>query len=172
MRALWVDSPDDMALRTEDRAWITTEISTAIHQHINPHGWRKVREFIPLAGMFAVFVGVLALAGSGWYYAFSRVDKEARFEQSTTDSLKRIDEALHVIPIQMAASKYSVISPQELKAHGQELKKLKETLAQTPPNTPGYWPTASQIIQLLSQSAFIDFDNIVTCPPKTSPSKS
>jgi hypothetical protein len=146
------DLKEDMPLRNEDREWVADRIQAVVSEHLNPHGWRKAREFIPLAGMLGVFIGLLALAGSGWNYAFSRVDKEARFEQSTTDNLSRINEALKLIPAQIAVAQYSTIPPKELNAHRDELRKIKTTLASTKRDTPGFWPATFQLITLLSKA--------------------
>ncbi len=101
-------------------------------------------------GVLALFVGVLAFAGAGWNYAFSRVDKEARFEQSTTDSLRRIDETLKLIPAQIATSKYSDAPPKELRAHSDELRAIKTSLVSANQSAPNYWPISFQVINLLS----------------------
>jgi len=143
---------EDMPLRKEDKDWVADKIQAVVSEHLNPHGWRKAREFIPLAGILAVFIGLLALAGSGWNYAFSRVDKEARFEQSTTDNLSRINEALKLIPTQIAVAKFSSVSPQELKQHKDELASARNSLRSVPRNVPNFWPTTFQVITLLSQA--------------------
>lgn len=152
MQSCCLEPPEDMALRKEDQIWVADKIREDVKEHLNPHGRRKAREFIPLAGILGVFVGLMALAGSGWFYAFSRVDKEARFEQSTTDSLSRIDERLKLIPAQIAAVRYSTAPPKELKAHRDELADLKRSLANIPPDTPNFWPTSFQVITLLSKT--------------------
>ena len=61
--------------------------------------------------LITTVVALLGLAGSGWLYAFSRVAKEASFEQSTTDALNgikdhlnNIDSSLSLLQIQQAAA--------------------------------------------------------------------
>jgi hypothetical protein len=97
-------------------------------------------------------VALLALAGGGWNYAFSRVEKEARFETSTIDRLDRIDAALKLIPVQIAAAKYSSVPPQELKAHRDELMAVKTSVATADKNAPSYWQVSFQVINLLSMA--------------------
>jgi hypothetical protein len=72
----------------------------------------------------------------------------------------RIEGALSVLRAELASQKYSTIPPKELKAHVEELKRLKTSLAQLPTTSPGYWPAAFQVIRLASQSNFADFDKI------------
>jgi hypothetical protein len=60
----------------------------------------------------------------------------------------------------LVSQRYSAVPPKELKAHVEELKQVKTSLAQLPTTSPGYWPAAFQVIRLASQSNFADFDKI------------
>jgi hypothetical protein len=53
---------------------------------------------------------------------------------------------------QIAILRLSAIPTHELKNHVEELKRIKTTLSQTPKGTPDYWPTAFQVITLLSRA--------------------
>jgi hypothetical protein len=80
--------------------------------------------------------------------------------QRIDGDLREIKGMLSVLRTEIAAEKYSKIPPKELKAHSEELKRLQKTLANLSPSSPGYWPTAFQVIQLASQSTFADWDKI------------
>jgi hypothetical protein len=167
MQAYCWEPTEDMPLRKEDKTWVTEEIHVAIREHLNPRGWRKVQQFLPLVGVLGILVALLALAGAGWKYAFSRVESEAQFQTHTTETLTRtaerltgIEGTLTLLQAQIVGQKYSAIPPKELKTHTEELKHLKTALAQLPPTSPGYWPTAFQVIRLFSQSTFADMNKV------------
>jgi hypothetical protein len=40
-----------MAIKDGDKDWIRTEIRTAIQEHLNPNGWRKLQGYLPLVGI-------------------------------------------------------------------------------------------------------------------------
>jgi len=98
MQALEITS-EDMALRNDDKVWIADEIAKAIREHLEPHGWRKLafilRQLGPIVASIGVIVTLLGITAGSLYQSFARVDKEARFEQSTTDRLGAIEETLH-----------------------------------------------------------------------------
>lgn len=157
-----------MALRKEDKTWIEDVVDTAVRSHLDPRGWKKLQAFLPVVTVIGIFVALLALAGAGWNYAFSRVGSEAQFQTHTTDTITRISERLTsiegkltLLQAQIVGQKYSGVPPKELKSHAEELKQLKTSLAQLPTTSPGYWPAAFQVIQLFSQSNFIDLDKVV-----------
>jgi hypothetical protein len=80
--------------------------------------------------------------------------------QHLTGIVSTLQTQVTALQTQVSALRYSAIPPKELKAHVEELKKLKNTLAQTPPTSPGYWPAAFQVIRLFSQSTFADIDRL------------
>ena len=125
-----------MALRKEDKDWITEEITTAIGEHINPRGWRRLglffKTWIPLGAAISILIGLLALAGAGWNFAFTRVDKEARFQTQTASDLGQINKTLSglqssvtLLQAQIASSRYSAVPIKDLKKHRDELKRLE-----------------------------------------------
>jgi hypothetical protein len=159
-----------MALRTEDKTWVAEEIRAAIHEHLNPHGWRKLQAFLPLAGLLGVFMALLAFAGAGWKYAFSKIEAEAQFQTHTTDTLNRtaervtrIEGTLGILQAQTAATKYSTIPVKELKRHRDELSDVRKNLASLPLDTPNLWPASFQIITLVSR-ATSDVEKIAEQP--------
>src|SRR6266853_668233 len=113
-----------MTLKDADIKFVRGEIQKAVQEHLNPHGWRKLQTFLPTVGVLSVFVGLLALAGAGWKYAFSRVEVEAQFQAHTTDTLKsaddrltRIEGRLALLQAQNIVTKYSTIPATDLKKH-------------------------------------------------------
>jgi hypothetical protein len=159
---------EDMALRKEDKIWIASEIRTAIQEHLNPHGWRKLREWIPLASILTIMVAMLALAGAGWNYAFSRVDKEARFEEKTDDRLSKIEKTLdHIQGVQdlnvingldpltfaksLPALRKIVQKPaSEMKPPEELLRSIADKLRNINPDSEEYWPTVLQFLNFAS----------------------
>ena len=158
------ESTKNMPLRNDEKSWVQKEISAAIAEHLNPHGWRKLRHFLQtwsfLGGIFTVILSLLALAGAGWYYTMTRVDKQARFEATTTDKLDAINKAMSdlqstvtLLQAQSVVSRITAIPKQDLVAHKKELQTIKTKLAAaTPKDVPNFWPTTFQVISLLSQA--------------------
>lgn len=119
------ESQESMGLSAHERKslgdQITREVRTAVDAAIEeaidafrPHGLRRAFHFLREWGLSGTLVmapiALLALAGSGWWYALSRVEKQATFETETTDALKGIEEhlkgidnALYLSQIQQAA---------------------------------------------------------------------
>jgi hypothetical protein len=101
-----IDAPppegdESLPLGDTTKNFIRDEIKTQLAQAIdkfNPHGARRVAQFLRewgLAGTLVVApIALLAFAGAGWYYAFNRVDKEARFQTTTENRLKAIEDQL------------------------------------------------------------------------------
>jgi hypothetical protein len=150
---------EDMPLRKEEKEWIEDEIRTALRTHLDPRGWKRLQTFLPLAAVIGIFIALLALAGGGWNYAFSRVESQTKFQTQTTDSLKtitdrltRVEAAVSVQQAQLVTQKYVNVQPKDLKPHTDELKQVKASLAGTDHNAPGFWPASFQVITLLSQA--------------------
>jgi hypothetical protein len=116
-----------MAIRDEIKTWVRAEIQASIHEHLNPHGWRKLQQFLPLAGVLAVFVGLLALVGAGWNYAFSRVRQEAEFQTHVTDRLGTIDSSLQALNKTVAQLQLKQLSSNP--ANPQVTKEVRNVLA-------------------------------------------
>jgi hypothetical protein len=168
MQSYCLEPTEDMApLRQEHKDWIIEQIQLEIREHLTPYGWKKLQQLLPLAAVIGIFIALLGLAGAGWNNAFSRLEKETRFQTQTTDTLVQINgsitglrESLTLLQAQFAAQKYSTIPLKELKPHRDELAGVKKSLASIPQEIPNFWPTAFKIIELLSQSSFADFDKI------------
>lgn len=97
-----------MKLRDEDKTWLTNEVSRVVTESIRekveqfqPHGWRRVSRFIRewgIAGtILTVFVALLALAASQFYYANQRIKQETEFETNTKTDLATLKSDLHAI---------------------------------------------------------------------------
>lgn len=91
-------------MKPEDRKWVSAEVARQIEiakDAFRPHGWRRVTNFLREWGLAGTAItapiALLALAGAGWYYAFSRVDKTARFEADTSSRLGNIDKDIKTI---------------------------------------------------------------------------
>jgi len=63
-----------------------------------------------------------------------------------------IREGLGLLRIQLNSQKFQSLSPIDLKKHGDELRTSQKALARLAPTSPGYWPTAFELIQLVSQA--------------------
>jgi hypothetical protein len=152
-------------------------------------GWQRIRKHPLIA---TVIGGVIVLAIGG---AYSRVEsafvnqmnasQDARVKAQTDPILTRlslIDErlsrtegALSVLRAEAAAAKYVRAPEKELKAHHDELRDIKDRLAQSKPDVPGYWPATFQIITLFSRATFdvekiaagpeSSLDNVASNPP-------
>ncbi len=162
-----------VAIRNDDWKAINKAIAEAIAP-LKPHGWRNalhlLREWSVLGATATIIVALLALAAVAFYQATARIEKETKFQVETTATLGQIDKTLAglqtsvtLLQAQIAASKYSAISKEELKGHKTELQSIKTGLAKAPKDTPNYWPTSFQIITLLSQ-AISQLETIGTQP--------
>jgi len=156
------DKIERMALRKEDKEWIVEQIAGAVDS-LKPKGWRKavsaLREIGPLATIIAIFVTMLGITAGAIYQSFAHVEKETQFRTQTTDTLNRtverltsIEGTLSLLQAQIAAQKYSTVRPKDLKNYRDELTGIKNNLVQAQPVGPAYWPTAFEIIRLLSQA--------------------
>jgi hypothetical protein len=159
MQSYCLESSENM--KDTDQKWVRIEIQTAIQQHLDPRGWRKLLTYLPVVGILAIFLTLLGLAGAGWYYGLTKMGQEAAFQAHTADALKlitdrlsRIEEKLGILQAQNAITKYSIIPVKELKKHRDELVDVRKSLASLPQDTPNYWPASFQIIALLSQAQF------------------
>lgn len=168
----------EMALRNEDKLWIANDTRTAIQEHLHPHGWRKVKEWIPLVGVITIFVGLLALAGAGWNYAFSRVRDEATFETRTVDRLDIIEVTLRTMrasqtpgPVlneigkldqktfakSLAALQAAAEHPvSEVKPSQETLREIANKLSSTNPQSDDYWPAVLQFLSFASAGLSAD----------------
>lgn len=158
----------DMALRNEDRAWIAQEIRTSIQEHLHPHGWRRVKEWIPVGTIITIMVALLALAGAGWNYGFSRMRDQATFEAKTTDRLEAIERLLRGIRTSQDLREISKLDqdtfdkslpalkkaldqpPSGVQAPREALREVAEKLRKTDPNSADYWPTLLRYLNVAS----------------------
>ena len=163
-----------MPFSEENRNWIREEIGKAIH----PNGWKRVADWLRywsiLGVCITVFVALIGIIITLGIFVTNRVSQESEFRGTTDQRLKTIEQTLSAIQnrlglvqAQVVAQKYAAVPPKELKAHSEELKQLKTTVAQASPSTPGYWPIVFQVIQLASQSTFADWDKIAAMEETT-----
>ncbi len=148
-----------MNLSKADKAWLSKEISGQLNSLIDslrPRGWKRLTHWLREWGIvgtnIAIIVALLGLSLTAAGYAFSRVGKEAAFEARTEAELKQIEAALKLIPIQVSASNLSSLPVNDLPTHKPELAKFRQTLTATDRNTPNFWPTSFQVINLLSKA--------------------
>lgn len=94
---------------------INKAIETAIASLRPESPWHRIMDFLRRWGAIAVLwtvpLGLLTLAAGAVYVAVARVDKQARFEEKTTEALtgisehlKNIDAALSGLQLQQAAA--------------------------------------------------------------------
>jgi hypothetical protein len=116
LNSLEADNCPDMAISTNDWPKITRAISDAILEaskpinarldSLSPHGWRKclflLREWGILGTNITVIIALLALAGTQFYQANTRIEKQATFEANATNTLKQIDEHLKTLDVTIA----------------------------------------------------------------------
>jgi hypothetical protein len=159
----------DMSISNREKEWVAEEIRTAIHQNLRPDGWRTLREWIPLVSIITIMISLLALAGAGWNFAFSRVGDEATFQTKTGDRLDSIEISLRELrALQQPGPVLNEISKLDQKQFAQSLPALRsiatlsvsevepspsvlrivaEKLRNTPEQSPDYWPTVLQYFQ-------------------------
>ena len=51
-----------MPMNNQDRDWVGEHVAKAVQSQLAPQGWRKLRDHLPLAGMYGIFVALIALA--------------------------------------------------------------------------------------------------------------
>jgi ribosomal protein L29 len=84
--------------------------------------------------------------------------RDSRFSPPSNSLRKLMSEPaelkgeIEVLRGQLATQKLSTVAPTELRSHARELAQIKSTLARVRPTVPDYWPTAFQVINLLSRA--------------------
>jgi hypothetical protein len=150
-----------MALSEDNQNWVREQIRQSFH----PNGWKKVADQLRYWGLLAVvitaFLGLVAIVITLTIFATNKVAVESEFRGKTAERLASIEDrltsvetSLKLLPAQLAVTKFSSISPKELKDHRDELNQLRSSLTTAPSVAPGYWNTAFQVIQLASRSTF------------------
>jgi hypothetical protein len=162
-----------MPMNNPDRDWVNEKINTAIQSQVAPQGWRRLREHLPLAGMYGIFVALLALAAAAWYFAFTKIEARATFEANTGSTLASIDKRLGAIESSLAvlqarfvSQKLANVPPGDLKIHREELSVVRSSLAKSKDEVPGFWPSSFEIITLLSKasSSTVDLAKLQNAP--------
>lgn len=162
-----------MPMNNADRDWVGTQIATAVQSQVAPQGWRKLRDHLPLAGMYGIFIALLGLAAAAWYFAFNKVEARATFEANTGSTLASIDKRIGTMESSIAVLQARLVSqslanaPQgELKTHREELSAVRSSLASSQSEVPGFWPSSFEIITLLSKasSTAVDFARLADAP--------
>jgi hypothetical protein len=119
----------EMKLREDDKDWLGKEIREAIQEYLKPNGWKRLKEWIPLGTIITITVGMLALAGAGWYYGLSRMRDQATFEAKTSDRLDVIERILRGMRISQDLRE---ISKLDQGTFDKSLPALKKALDQPP----------------------------------------
>jgi hypothetical protein len=183
------EGDENLPLGDTTKNFIRDEIKAQLDQAIdkfNPHGARRVAQFIQewgLAGtLVAVPIALLALTGTGWYYAFNRVDKEARFQTTTDNRLQAIENQLK--DIRRDLSTQSLINHAALPLSGfkADLPSLRSALASAKQQNikasptvmddlgkklaasvaaPQFWPAAADFINYRSQISILDYQQLM-----------
>jgi hypothetical protein len=163
-----------MPLRIEDKDWIKETIHAEVKEYLNPHGWRKLQQIIPLGAVIGVFVACLALAAAGWYNAISNGRDEAKFQEDTKRDLADLKGAVKDIQEESAkqglfnhaalplsdfkatlptlSTAIATAKKQDVKVDPKVLDDLQEKLIASGKDAPGFWPTTAAFISYRSQS--------------------
>jgi hypothetical protein len=95
----------DMALRNEDREWISAQIAEAIAA-VKPRGWRKfvhlVRDWGVMGAIITAFVGTIGVVIAVIVFATNGITKNAEFRTNTTDRLANIEKDVGSIKASLA----------------------------------------------------------------------
>ena len=105
-------------IRKEDWPELDRRINEAVFKAVEPlkpQGLKKilvaVRQVGTIAAVLSVFLSLVGITCTSLYQAFSRVDKQARFEAQTVltiaainEHLKRVDEAIPTLTLGQAAT--------------------------------------------------------------------
>jgi hypothetical protein len=159
-----------MRLRQEDKEWLEKEVASAARLAVEaeadkfkPHGWRRftsvLRELGITTSYVTIVVSLLALTGAAWYFAFTRVSKEATFETNTENDLKQLTKAVNGLQAQASVEPVSsairFAKATAAKLNPDELKKLSAQLATAEdqyPQAPEVWKTTAEFINYKSDT--------------------
>jgi hypothetical protein len=154
-----------MPMNNADRDWVGEQIAKAIQSQIAPQGWKKLRDHLPTAAACTIAIALLALAGAGWNYAFTKVEARATFEANTGSKLATIDGRLTTIESSLAVLQARIVgqklanAPQgDLKIHREEINAVRASLASAKNEVAGFWPSSFEIITLLSKASSTEID--------------
>lgn len=154
-----------MPMNNADRDWVGQQIAKAVQSQIAPQGWKKLRDHLPTAAICTIGIALLALAGAGWNYAFTKVEARATFEANTGSRLTAIDGRLTAIESSLAVLQARLVSqklanaPQsDLKIHREEINAVRASLASAKNEVAGFWPSSFEIITLLSKASSTEID--------------
>lgn len=86
--------------RLRIQAVVDEAVQSAV-ESLRPRGWKKalhsLQESLSLGATAGIFVALLALTLTAGYYAFARLEAEAKFQTHTNDTLDSIDKRLTAI---------------------------------------------------------------------------
>ena len=122
-----------MPMNNADRDWVGTQIATAVQSQVAPQGWRKLRDHLPLAGMYGIFIALLGLAAAAWDFAFNKVEARATFEANTGSTLASIDKRIGTMESSIAVLQARLVSQSLANAPQGELKLIAKNSAQFDP---------------------------------------
>ena len=168
---------ESVAIRKEDWESINHAIADAVAP-LKPSGWKKalhlLREWSVLGTAATLIVALVALAAAAFYQAFARVDKQARFETTTEDTLKGIQSEIVEVRGQLAklnvtshtalpqaefkntlldlSSAIATVQQQHIKLSPAVLSDLSQKLVNTDTNAPAFWPTVAVVISYRSEA--------------------
>ena len=191
----WIESLDTMKLRDEDKQWLRTEIADQVAGAIagevdkfRPQGARRVGRFVREWGLAAALItapiALLGLAGTGWYYALSRVERQATFQATAEERLKLIEATLKEIQLKQIASNpadpdnikaakalLAVAQTEKFKIASSVIETAGKRFLQVAQKDPQAWPAAQDF---LGYRSFLNADfvpNLGQLTPATGNSK-
>lgn len=118
---------ENMPIRDDVKEWTKGAIKAAIREHLDPHGLRKLQQYLPLGTVLGIFVALLALAGAGWNYGFSRLRQEAEFQAHTNDRLETIETDLKNLTATVTEIKFKqlAVTPADSRSIGEAQEMLQ-----------------------------------------------
>jgi hypothetical protein len=173
------ESIEEMALRAEDRQWVTDRIQEIVH----PQGWKKALRLLREWGLVGVvimpFLALLGIVVTLGIFTSSRLEQNARFQARTEDFEKHTEARLAKIEAALlsheasqspskvlkdlseahpdtfsaaipALKKVTELAPSKVPVANETLQSIAEKLRETPQSTPEYWPTVLQFIKFAS----------------------
>jgi hypothetical protein len=143
---------------------------------LNPKGWKKLafilRQLGPIIGTVAVILALAAITIGALYQSFAHVEQEVKFRTQTENDLttvksdiKEIEQllakqdvlaqaALPLVDFQATlpglSSSLIVARKQQVIVPSQVVNNLSQKLIAVGASTPGFWPTASELVNYKS----------------------
>lgn len=187
-----VATDEDMALRKEDREWISEEIRRSAEElatkieTLRPHGWKRalylLREWGVLGSFITAFVALGALAMNQWSAANNRLAEERVFRENTDGRLDRIESDMSTLKTMIAASqplnkssqgivKQAIADARNTKIEipSDVVERAGDSFLDAAPKSDGAWDVALQLAAYRSSRARLPETGPTIPAPSTGP---